>query len=210
MSDEAEKLFSSFQDAGVTSAGRYFSCPGCGRSISKPEAADLTVELAQRDVRSASDANRAGTNFMLATLNMTVAATSGFKEAMANQDGDAFLCPGCGRRLSASRAWGDQYAHATSGTGTQAQTHKTSDSKCFIATAACGSSTSWEVDILREFRDKILLRSKLGRCAVESYYRLSLPLAGWIERNPRVQNFFRCSLVNPLAQAAAKQVARRG
>lgn len=84
----------------------------------------------------------------------------------------------------------------------------TSDAKCFIATAACGSPDSWEVAVLRKFRDQILLSSTLGQCAVNSYYRLSPPLACWIERRPTIQRLVRRFVVNPLSQAAARRIAR--
>jgi len=51
---------------------------------------------------------------------------------------------------------------------------------CFVATAAFGPQDC-NVVLLREYRDRIMIRSSLGRCAVRFYYFLSPPLAHFIE-----------------------------
>ena len=51
---------------------------------------------------------------------------------------------------------------------------------CFIATAAWGSTQEPHVALLRQFRDDILMQSDAGRAFVQTYYRLSPPLAHFI------------------------------
>jgi uncharacterized repeat protein (TIGR01451 family) len=54
---------------------------------------------------------------------------------------------------------------------------------CFIATAAYGSALEPHVMALREFRDRYLQRSTLGRAIVRFYYRHSPPAAAIIARH---------------------------
>ena len=51
---------------------------------------------------------------------------------------------------------------------------------CFIATAAYGSYDDFDVWVLRQFRNKVLLKSDAGRWFVKTYYRLSPPMAHFI------------------------------
>lgn len=52
--------------------------------------------------------------------------------------------------------------------------------QCFIASAAFGRRPAWGVDLLRHFRDEVLLASRLGRVAVELYYAYSPHAALWL------------------------------
>jgi len=54
---------------------------------------------------------------------------------------------------------------------------------CFIATAAYGSSVHPSVKTLRDFRDKCLMSSKLGRALVYFYYKYSPFLADLIKKH---------------------------
>lgn len=51
---------------------------------------------------------------------------------------------------------------------------------CFIATAAYGSYLDSHVEILRTFRDNILLTNSMGKLFVEFYYEYSPPIADYI------------------------------
>jgi hypothetical protein len=69
---------------------------------------------------------------------------------------------------------------------------------CFIATAAYGTPTAEEIDVLREFRDTVLLESTVGSQFVALYYRLSPSLADFIAGNELVRALVREFLVDPI------------
>jgi hypothetical protein len=54
---------------------------------------------------------------------------------------------------------------------------------CFVATAAFGDYDHPQVVLLREFRDRTLSESELGRSLIALYYRYSPPLAKWVARS---------------------------
>jgi hypothetical protein len=73
--------------------------------------------------------------------------------------------------------------------------------ECFIATAAYGTKTSAEIDILREFRDDVLLASRAGREYVGFYYAASPPLANFIARHECLRTVVREAVVDPIVDA---------
>jgi hypothetical protein len=69
---------------------------------------------------------------------------------------------------------------------------------CFIATAAYGTSTAEQLNVLREFRDVELLKSSAGSKFVALYYQLSPLIARFIARNEFVRPLVREFLIEPL------------
>lgn len=75
---------------------------------------------------------------------------------------------------------------------------------CFIATAAMGSDLHPHVQLLREFRDNILLQSKYKNTfqnLLEKYYVFSPPIARAMSKNRYLKSFLRYSLVYPIVYA---------
>ena len=68
---------------------------------------------------------------------------------------------------------------------------------CFLATAAYGTPASEKVDLLRQFRDELLLKNPAGRALVAVYYKLSPPIAEFISQHPTLRTVVRECCVNP-------------
>jgi len=71
---------------------------------------------------------------------------------------------------------------------------------CFIATAACGTPAADEIQVLREFRDAVLLESAAGSLFVALYYRLGPPAAQGIARSDLLRTLVRDLLVDPVVR----------
>jgi len=71
---------------------------------------------------------------------------------------------------------------------------------CFIATAAYGTDRAKEIDILREFRDTILLPNSLGARFVSLYYKTSPPIADFISQHEVLRTTVRVGFVDPIVK----------
>jgi len=69
---------------------------------------------------------------------------------------------------------------------------------CFIATAAYGTPTAEQLDVLREFRDDVLLKSTMGSRLVDLYYKVSPPIANFISEHSFVRTLVRELVVDPV------------
>jgi hypothetical protein len=69
---------------------------------------------------------------------------------------------------------------------------------CFIATAAYGTPTAKQIDVLREFRDMVLLKNTIGSQFVALYYRFSPPVADFIAGNEFLRTVVRELLIDPI------------
>jgi len=69
---------------------------------------------------------------------------------------------------------------------------------CFIASAAYGTGTAEQINVLREFRDVILLGSGLGAEFVSLYYRISPPIAEVIWQHDFLRTAVRVGFIDPI------------
>ena len=68
---------------------------------------------------------------------------------------------------------------------------------CFIATACFGNYESEEVIEFRTYRDNILLKSKIGRLLVSTYYFISPPIASLISKSDISKRVIRRHILMP-------------
>jgi hypothetical protein len=69
---------------------------------------------------------------------------------------------------------------------------------CFIATAAYGTDTARQLDTLRAFRDRVLLKDPLGSKFVSLYYKTSPPIANFIAEHSVLRTVVREALIDPV------------
>jgi len=69
---------------------------------------------------------------------------------------------------------------------------------CFIATVAYGTDTGEGINILREFRDVVLLPSGAGAEFVSLYYQISPSIAGVISQHDFLRTAVRVGFVDPI------------
>ncbi len=66
---------------------------------------------------------------------------------------------------------------------------------CFIATAAYGSYLDGHVETLRNFRDQYLVTNPVGSALVSTYYKVSPPVAEFIDEHPALKPIMRVALL---------------
>jgi hypothetical protein len=92
-------------------------------------------------------------------------------------------------------------AAAAAGIAGAVSSSNSTNSYCFIATAAYGTPMAGDVMALRHFRDEYLLSNSTGRAFVENYYRYSPPIARFISNKPILRVIVR-AMLRPLVRAA--------
>lgn len=78
-------------------------------------------------------------------------------------------------------------------------------SGCFVATACYGDYNAPEVIILRQYRDKKLLKTYLGQLLVSFYYFTSPPIANFISKSNPLKAFIRTFILFPIVKNLKKQ-----
>ncbi len=68
-------------------------------------------------------------------------------------------------------------------------------SYCFIATAAFGSGSDSHVETLRGFRDRYMAPNSAGSALVATYYRISPPVARFIDDHPSLKPAVKAGLL---------------
>ena len=80
----------------------------------------------------------------------------------------------------------------------EAEDGEDEEDPCFIATASYGTDTADEIDILREFRDEVLLSTYPGSGFVSLYYRYSPPVARFISERGVLKTIVREGYIDPI------------
>lgn len=99
-----------------------------------------------------------------------------------------------GDTVSLTAIFGPTYGKAT--LTIEATVDEGAAAMCFIATAAGADAP--QLDILREFRDEVLLPNRLGAELVSLYYEASPPIAEFISQNEVLKAVIMKGLIDPI------------
>src|SRR5262245_5071254 len=102
------------------------------------------------------------------------------------------ICTKCGSHLFEGQSCPSCYARKREA---YSSGHSNKQS-CFIATVAFGDPDCFELEVLRNFRDTRLSKSKPGRLFIAWYYRNGEQLASWIELRPNVKRLVKTVLAS--------------
>ena len=80
--------------------------------------------------------------------------------------------------------------------------------RCFIATAVYGSASTYEVKVLRHFRDSVLIKNSWGELLMRFYYSVAPAMAPFIMRRKQLRRLVRF-LIDSVVQMVASKYHRR-
>lgn len=150
--------------------------------------------------------NFQGANFSQATIDSCCAGEStSFDQA---QFAEAKIRPGAAFGSSGGKDWVKSVLKQLSPEQTGQLAEKPAASGCFIATACYGAYDHPAVQEFRWFRDARLSQWGWGRRFIETYYRLSPPMADFIRERPVLAATVRRCLLAPILRLVV--LARKG
>ena len=112
------------------------------------------------------------------------------------------LSPGTTYHYRAKAVGSEAYGDDMSFTTDERVSGVHSSGGCFIATAAYGSPLDSHLDTLRSFRDQYLETNPLGSAFVSLYYKVSPPMAAFIEKHPTLKPIVRAELMPAVAMSS--------
>lgn len=178
--DAVKNVSASFltQDTPALSVGKK----GTGKGKIKSTAAVLASSMASTSSIDCGDVcveqYENATKVTLTAEPETGSTFAGWEGACSGT-GDCVVIVSAATSVTATFTSQASSANSTSGVGADGG----GGGGCFIATAAFGSYLDSHVIILREFRDKVLLKNDLGKLFVKFYYANSPAIAHTIEQN---------------------------
>ena len=79
---------------------------------------------------------------------------------------------------------------------------------CFITTAVLGTAAERELNILREFRDSVMRKSRVGNFLVNMYYRISPPIAARLKNQKILKKMLKKLFIIPCVKLVKMKKGR--
>ncbi|WP_284384129.1 S8 family serine peptidase [Litoribrevibacter albus] len=155
--------------------------------ITSAEASEISITLANSNSGQINEIYLADTrNQWQNATDTSIAQVASSNASLVLEDGGEFDLDGQVNGEIIARV-------ASASTNNTTESSKSSDSRCFIASAVYPNGHQ-DLSTLRSFRDQVLLQMPGGQWLVDSYYRMSPRLVAWMKHHPTLLSFTRSSL----------------
>jgi len=135
--------------------------------------------------------------------------TENLQKALSLAGVNSELALACAKELGIDPSAARQLQAAAAAGGEKPAEQEPKKGGCFIATACYGSYDAPDVMVLRQFRDDVMLQSRIGKGLVSLYYTVSPPVADFIAARAGLKKLVREIFIAPAVKHARRMMDKQ-